>query len=147
MGHVFALEGVEKMNLKKLITSVFFVICLAAISHGQGWHGIVPLQSTRQDVEKLIGLPTESNGITYNLQAERVSIYYVKDGCAKGWPYGWNLPAGVVEKIVVYPQSKQAVDQLGFNLKEFEQSRNERLGLVTLPCLGPLITRDFGLLG
>ncbi len=118
------------MNLKTLTTSLLLVIGLAGISHAQGWQGIVPLQSTRQDVEKRIGLPTESNGITYDLQAERVSIYYVKDVCAKGWPYGWNLPTGVVEKIVVYPQSKQSAGQLGLNLKEYEQSRNERLGLI-----------------
>ena len=52
----------------------------------QGWRGIVPLHSTRADVERLVGSPMTPNGITYDLKNERVNVVYSDGGCAKGQP-------------------------------------------------------------
>jgi hypothetical protein len=62
------------MKTKELFGCFALMIGMVTTSQAQGWRGIVPLHSTRQDVEKIIGQPTESNGITYDLQSERVSI-------------------------------------------------------------------------
>lgn len=107
-----------------------FVLLLvgAMISHGQGWRGIVPLRSTRADVERLIGGPTESNGVTYDLKEERVTISYSDGACAKGWPHGWNVLPGVVIKIVVYLQAEMTLDQLGIDVSAYVKTSNARLG-------------------
>jgi hypothetical protein len=101
---------------------------ISTVCHGQGWRGIVPLHSTREDVERLIGLPTESNGITYNLKTERVSIFYAGGACVKGWPYGWNVARDVVTKVVVYPQTRLTLDQLGIDVKAYIKTKNAQLG-------------------
>lgn len=115
-------------NKKRLVLSVGVIIVLASISRGQGWRGISPLHSTREDVVRLLGPPTEPNGITHNLKTERVTVYYSDLGCASGWPYGWNVPAGVVIKILVYPQTKITLPELNIDLKKLTESANVRLG-------------------
>jgi hypothetical protein len=101
---------------------------IVTVCHGQGWRGIIPLHSTRDDVERVIGRPTEANGITYDLKTERVSIFYSGRPCVKGWPYGWNVPRDVVIKIVIYPKTRLTLDQLGIDMKNYIKTRNAQLG-------------------
>jgi hypothetical protein len=115
-------------NVKRFVTCFCLTVGIATVCHGQGWRGIVPLHSTRQDVERLIGRPTESNGITYNLKTERVSIFYSGGACVKGWPYGRNVANDVVIKVVSYPQTRLTLDQLGIDIKAYIQTRNIQLG-------------------
>jgi hypothetical protein len=95
-----------------------------------GWRGIRPLHATRSDVEKLIGPPMESDGITYDLNDERVNITYSKFPCAKGWPYGWNVPADTVISIVTYPKRKLVLSDLQIDLNKFtlsDRRENQRV--------------------
>jgi hypothetical protein len=115
-------------DVKRFITSFCLTMAIATVCHGQGWRGIVPLHSTREDVERLIGSPTESNGITYDLKTERVSIFYSDSACAKGWPYGWNVKRGVVVDIVVYLKIGVSLDQLGIDLTNYTKTTNAQLG-------------------
>jgi hypothetical protein len=114
--------------IKELMMCLALCLVDASACYGQGWRGIVPLRSTRQDVERAIGRPTESNGITYNLKDERVSIFYSSSPCVTGWPYGWNVAPDVVTKIVVYPQVKVTVAELGINTIDYTRTQNSRLG-------------------
>jgi hypothetical protein len=116
-------------TIRRFICGLVLIPVSAGIALGQGWRGIVPLHSTRADVERLIGAPTESNGITYDLKTERVSIYYSSSACVKGWPHGWNVPPGVVINIVVFPQVKLTLAQLGINVTGFAKSTNARIGI------------------
>jgi len=95
---------------------------------GQGWRGIEPLHSTRADVERLIGSPTESNGLTYSLKTEQVTIYYSTHRCINGWPHGWDVSPDVVIKIDAYQKMKLKVDQLGVDLRSYTKSENPQLG-------------------
>ena len=67
------------------------VLTAASLVQQAGWRGIVPLHSTRLDVERLIGSPMRPGGITYDLQTERVNVGYSHGGCEKGEE--WNVPA------------------------------------------------------
>lgn len=95
-------------DLKILLAWVSVFSCFAATAKAQGWREIRPLHSTREDVERLIGPPMETNGITYDLKGERVNIGYSDVRCTKGWPYGWNVPARTVTAITIYPQPRLA---------------------------------------
>jgi len=112
----------------RFITCCCLTVGIATVCCGQGWRNIVPLHSTRKDVQRLIGRPTESNGLTYDLKTERVTIYYSDLPCVKGWPYGWNVAPDVVIKIVVYPQARLTLDQLGFDVRGYTKTQNSRLG-------------------
>lgn len=115
-------------NAKRLITCFCLTVGIATVCYAQGWRGIVPLHSTREDVERLIGRPTESNGITYDLKTERVSIFYSDSACVKGWPYGWNVKRGVVVDILVYLQTRVTLAQLGIDLKNYTKTTNVQMG-------------------
>lgn len=80
-----------------LICTIIFCPKTAA---GKAWRGIVPLHSTRADVEKLLGRPTfEDSG--YDVDGERVLISYSAQGCEEGLPGGWKVPPNTVVNISV----------------------------------------------
>jgi len=90
----------------------------------QGWRGIVPLHSTRKDVERLLGAPMMPGGTTYDLKTERVNVVYSDGGCAEGKPAEWNVPPNTVIGIRVYPQTKLTLSDLRIDLKGFEKFIN-----------------------
>lgn len=106
------------------------IICIGALlgnvvfSQAQGWHGIVPLRSTRVDVERLTGPPMQPNGITYDLKSERVTVLYSDGGCAKGQPSEWNVPLDTVIAITVYPRTKVMLSDLRRDIGNFEKYIN-----------------------
>jgi hypothetical protein len=116
------------MSIRNLLIACCMTLGIATVCYGQGWRGIVPLHSTRQDVQRLIGQPTEPNGLTYNLKTERVTIYYSDGPCVKGWPYGWNVARDMVTKILVYHQARLTLEQLGVDVTRYVKTQNPRLG-------------------
>lgn len=109
-----------------IITCICGLLAIISPAQTQGWRGIVPLHSTRADVEQLIGLPMMPNGITYDLKNERVNIVYSDGGCAKGQPSEWNVPLGTVIGITIYPQTKLMLSDLRIDLNRFKKFINPR---------------------
>lgn len=89
----------------------------------QGWRGIAPLHSTREDVERLIGSPVVPNGITYDLKNERVTLGYSSGSCEKGQSE-WDVPPNTVTSIRVYPQTKVMLSELHLDLSKFKKFIN-----------------------
>lgn len=89
------------MNVK-LSATVAVLICVVIFGPQtvkcKAWKGIVPLHSTRADVEKLLGRPTFEDS-EYDIEGERVLITYSARGCEEGLPGGWNVPANTVVSI------------------------------------------------
>lgn len=90
------------------------------------WKGLVPLRSTRADVEKMFGAPTEVTGKlnTYKLKTENVSFTYAKGNCS-GQDNGWNLPAGTIIEIDVTPQATLLASEAGFDLSKFWKANTD----------------------
>jgi hypothetical protein len=110
-----------------VMLNIIACVCLSLMaipSQTQGWRGIVPLHSTREDVERLIGPPMTPNGITYDLKNERVNITYSAGGCAEDRPSEWNVPPGTVIGITIYPQTKLLLSDLQIDLNGFEKFIN-----------------------
>ena len=97
-----------------------FLLCLVSSSDAKDWRGIVPLHSTRADVEKLLGPPPPppSDGTQiYSLNAGR-SIYKLGEGevyivYANENTEGWNdcagkVPEGTVLLIYVTPKNQMS---------------------------------------
>jgi hypothetical protein len=81
-----------------LVAGVLLLISQAAAA--KPWRGIVPLHSTRADVERLLGPPTlEEYG--YQFEDEMATITYSSRTCEEGLPGGWNIPLDTVVEIRV----------------------------------------------
>jgi len=110
-------------NIKRMIVCIGWLLSIVIVSQAQGWRGIVPLHSTRADVEALIGPPMQPNGITYDLKNERVNVVYSDGSCEKS-KVEWNVPPGTVIGITIYPQTKLMISDLRTDLNKFEKFIN-----------------------
>lgn len=83
------------------------------------WHDLVPLHSTRQDVERKLGKPDWSHGFTYiyKTDKERVDVLYSAGCCELSGVERWNVPADAVIRIVVAPTGKVFVRDLHLDKK------------------------------
>ena len=78
------------------LVNIIAVLLLAAQAQGprqqHGWRDVVPLRSTRTDVERLLGKKHESGRTSvYRTPAETVRIEYLVSPC-KGSLSGWKVP-------------------------------------------------------
>lgn len=105
-------------DLKIFWASIVVIFYFAGSCHAQGWRGIRPLHSTREEVERLIGPPMQPNGDTYDLKGERVNIGYSDLRCTKGWPYGWNVPARTVTAVTISPQPRPKLAELPIDISK-----------------------------
>lgn len=83
------------------------------------WQGIVPLRSTRSDVERGLGMPTDSHGRTriYKTSSERVDVLYSSGGCAAGEM--WNVKADTVIRLVVAPNRETFIKDV--DIKDYHK--------------------------
>lgn len=89
----------------RIFASVCLTLVVASMSVAKEWRGIVPLKSTRLDVERLLGTPTEKSdaGYLYKLRAEWVAIWFQTEPC-DNCGLGWNIPLGTVTTIGIIPR-------------------------------------------
>lgn len=110
------------MNTIKNAAACFFMLFTAvSLSQGKEWRGIKPLQSTREDVIRLLGYSNEPCGCAYDLGDETVSIAYSTGPCEKGMPGGWNVLRDTVISIHVNKIARPFLADLHVNEKEYEK--------------------------
>ena len=85
------------------------------------WEGLVPLHSSREDVERLLGKPEAVfvSTATYSRSLESVTINYIDQGCVH--ELAWNVPLGTVERILVDPMRTVLPGDLKFDLRQFQK--------------------------
>ena len=83
------------------------ILTTFALSHAEGWRGIVPLHSTCEDAKRLLGITKCDTG-SYDFKDVRVSIWFSEKPCADGW----NVPSGTVTSIEVFPKQKVQITDL-----------------------------------
>ncbi len=96
------------MRNKPKAIAFFLILLCAAIAQAKGWRGIVPLHSTRSQVEQLLGPPTEQSNpysVVYKTPNETVEIDYAKDRpCGIGEKYSrWRVAGNTVTAIFISP--------------------------------------------
>ena len=98
------LLSIETMKFHcRSIACVFLLLASVSVSSAKPWRGIVPLRSTRADVERILGKPTRLNSI-YDLDEGTVRVMYARQRCEQGIPSGWgnwNVPPDTVINISV----------------------------------------------
>lgn len=111
-----------------LITLVLFLSSVTpAYPQDNAWNGVIPLKSTRADVEKIFGKPnTDSVGTfaaTYQTASGRIFVLYSTGPCSLKPSHGWNVPALVVISMSVYPTPEP----------DFEESKIDNTKFVKRP--------------
>ncbi len=92
------------MRITEIILSVCFVVVVAGVSHGKEWHGIVPLHSTRADVDRLLGPskePAKDYVSIHDTEREVVLVEYSTGEPCSGGVNRWQVPRGTVLSVRV----------------------------------------------
>jgi hypothetical protein len=91
----------------------FFLLTLSSnVVIAKEWRGIVPLISTRVQVEQLLGVPRKSSQWSsyYNLSSEIAVIQFQSAAC-DSFGLGWSVPAGTVVGIGVIPKGSHRKEE------------------------------------
>jgi hypothetical protein len=91
------------------------------------WQGLVPIRSSRSDVERLLGPPRSSLGeiYTYGSSENRIDVSYSSDPCKGG---GTKLRASATDvamRITVSPQKLLLVQNLGLDKAKYVRIKND----------------------
>lgn len=108
------------MHLNIVLPMIVFVCCQSNV-----WNGIVPLKSTRADVEKILGAPgpgsVARHAASYNTKDGKVFVLYSTGPCGVEPSNGWNLPELTVISINVYPDPGPKITDLPIDERKFEK--------------------------
>jgi hypothetical protein len=127
-------ENPDRIFIMTHTLTVLLMIAFVVIPIQRSYRGVVPLESTRLDVEKLLGKPSDPYRGIYNFGDEIVSFVYSKHGCTPatkvdGWPIppveGWNVPADTVLFVNVNLRKQIPLHSLGIDLKNFKKVRGD----------------------
>jgi len=96
------------MKFLQLVSSISLILVLNLMAHAKEWRGIIPLRSTRADVERLLGSPIDdpsNKGVfirTYRTEEENVTILYSDGPLCNGYLLrGYRVPKDTVISIIV----------------------------------------------
>lgn len=109
----------------KFIAQVVFYMCLSQTvitpPQDKGWRGIVPLHSTRADVERLLGKPNTKLAF-YDDEEGRAHIIYQSRSCEENKGEGWNVPLDTVVSIRIdFANTDRAISDFPIDLTRYEK--------------------------
>jgi hypothetical protein len=117
-----------RVRIKFMRTLQFIFAALIAITvtdycAAKEWRGIVPLKSTRADVERLLG-PATGPLPTYYLSDVTVTVWYATCACGDTCKTDlWNVSPGTVTGIRVDLKGVVTFADLKIDLTHFKKSR------------------------
>jgi hypothetical protein len=100
---------------------VLLTFMLVVSTQGTPWRGIVPLHSTRQDVERILGPSKDSCNCIYKTPTEVVTIGYARDNCTTN-PHGWNVPRNTVVTINVSFTTPPKLSELKLDIGKYKRT-------------------------
>ena len=111
----------------KRICAILFVLfgCFTG-ARATGWRGIVPLHSSRSDVERLLGAPTGACKCFYEAGSESIKVEYAKAPCV-GYPSGWNVSQDTILRIDVRSVVPRKFSDLALTLDSFYKAADDTL--------------------
>lgn len=112
------------MSIVRLVLAftVFTLGCVTPAA-GKAWRGIVPLRSTRANVEALLGTPQSGTRNAYRTATEDVVVAYADTPCA----YGWEVPLATVISLSVSPKNQLKLDDVKLDESKYEKRRDNHL--------------------
>jgi hypothetical protein len=95
--------------------------------NGQDWRQIVPLKSTRTDVERLLGPTKETYFAVYHLKEGVLDIEYSSGPCRPDRKGGWKVPKDVVITLNFSPRRKSRIADLKLDPRKFRLVVNDHV--------------------
>jgi hypothetical protein len=86
----------------------------------QDWRQIVPLKSTRAEVERLLGSTTGAYFARYELKEGSLFVEYSSGPCKPERKGGWILPKDVIIMVNFTPKHRTRIDTLKLDPKKFK---------------------------
>lgn len=109
------------MFVNKTLLLFCLGLLMSVTGRAQEWRKIVPLKSTRADVERLLGPQEKSFAVVYELGDGALFIEYSSGPCRKDRKGGWNIPEDVVISFSFSPIDKPHVSALKLNRSRFRR--------------------------
>ena len=115
------------MNILSLI--VWLGLLIGNCQTSPAWKGIAIFKSTRADVERLLGKPTESckAACQYETEAEGIFVRYSDERCKPGDANALDIPQDTVVSITVYLKIKPKLRDLNLDLSKFTKTKDPEL--------------------
>lgn len=123
---------------RSLLTSLLLICSYVMPSTAKEWCGIVPLHSTRADVERLLKVKPErcgGNACIYDLPDKIVVALYTQEPTCRNddATTSWKVPAGTVIEITVNFKTPQSFSALDIDVTKYDRVPDKELkGLVYL---------------
>ena len=97
--------------------------CAKVESPSNAWRGLVPLCSTKEDVERLLRKPDSSYGSVYiyKTEQERVDVVYSEGKCNLSRSEIWNVPKDVLISLEIRPRNKVLIQDLHLDPKKYQR--------------------------
>jgi hypothetical protein len=117
-------------NPRLVLASTLIILLFAGCAKAKEWRGIVPLHSTRADVERLLGTPAidRIEAIFYESAEESVSIHFSKGPCSVELS-AWNVPRDTVISIWVKPKQLY-FSGLKLDLTKYKKMQDDELSYI-----------------
>jgi len=88
------------------------------------WRGIIPLHSTKADVERLLGTSTSPCDCSYSLEDVTVHFVYSLGECENGW----RVPKDTVVRISVsLKNNRPKFSEMNIDLSQYEKIEDKEL--------------------
>src|ERR1041385_8575053 len=100
-----------------VLVSLLMIMSFAFTQGTSGWRGIVPLQSTRAQVEQMLG-SLDVRCECYSTEMETIRVEYASRPCT-GALAGWNVPADTVLSLQIYPKKPLLFSELKIQKEDF----------------------------
>jgi hypothetical protein len=112
-----------KNAFNPILGSVCLVLLAAISAEAKEWRGIVPLHSTRNDVERILGASKDPCKCIYKTENEVVTIDYARHSCLQN-PDGWNVPSDTVLTITVSLRTSARFSDLNIDTRSYKQTKD-----------------------
>ena len=112
-----------------MLQIIFSAILFCCVPSMQGWKGIMPLHSSRADVERALGAPSDSCKALcrYETKTEVVFVKYSGDPCTNNDDNRWRVPANTVISVTVNLENRLKFSSLKLNRKKFSKTNDPEL--------------------
>jgi hypothetical protein len=97
----------------------------------EGWRGIVPLHSTRADVERLLGRGEGECECSYYRDDTNLFFQYASGDCKTGGSGGWQITKGTVIRFTVVPKPRPQLSEQQIDLSKFSRVPDSEIEGVT----------------
>ncbi len=97
-------------------------------SYAQDWRSIVPLKTTRSEVEALLGQNDSDYMAIYNLNDGNLSVEYSSGPCRPDRKGGWNVAENVVVSLYFSPKVKRRWSDLKLDRKKLRKVVDTHVG-------------------